>query len=218
LEGGIALLAYVGRRLVSMIPGLLGITVITFIISHILPGNPALMMAGDQSTPEEIEKFKVSMGLNKPLFVQFFNYLDQLVHGNLGFAWHTGHSVSHDFLTRIPATIELTLASLVIAVVVAIPVGVFAAVRKESVFDHIARVFSLIGACTPGFWLGLMLIYIFYAKLGWAPPPLGRIGQDVNSPTHITGLYVVDSLVSGDMEALRSTLSHLVLPASGVST
>lgn len=86
MEGGIALLAYVGRRLVSMIPGLLGITVITFIISHILPGNPALMMAGDQSTPEEIEKFKVSMGLNKPLFVQFFNYLDQLVHGNLGFA------------------------------------------------------------------------------------------------------------------------------------
>jgi peptide/nickel transport system permease protein len=141
-----------------------------------------------------------------------------LLQGNLGFAYHTGHTVLSDFATRFPATIELTLASVIIAICVAIPVGIIAATRKESFMDHISRVFSLIGACVPIFWLGLLFIYIFYSILGWAPAPMGRISGDLNPPTHITGLYVVDSLMTGDMVALKSSLAHLLLPAICLST
>ncbi|PYI56219.1 ABC transporter permease [Paenibacillus flagellatus] len=209
---------YIVRRIVFMIPGLIGIALITFIISRVLPGDPAVMLAGEQAPPAVVEKIRQEMGLNDPLYIQFFDYIGQLVRGNLGFAWHTGHSVLSDFATRFPATLELTIASFLIAVLVAVPVGIVAATKKESAIDHISRVFSLIGACVPVFWLGLMLIYFFYSKLGWAPAPLGRIGEDINPPTHVTGLYVLDSLLSGDFIALKQSISHLILPAICLST
>ncbi|MFC9711485.1 ABC transporter permease [Paenibacillus sp. NPDC056933] len=210
--------AYTLRRLLQMIPALIGIVVITFILSRVLPGDPAIVMAGEQATDDVIAKIRMDMGLDKPLIVQFFSYVGQLLQGNLGFAYHTGHTVLSDFGTRFPATIELTLASVIIAICVAIPVGIIAATRKESFVDHISRVFSLIGACVPIFWLGLLFIYIFYSILGWAPAPMGRISGDLNPPTHITGLYVVDSLMTGDMVALKSSLAHLLLPAICLST
>ncbi|MDN8592822.1 ABC transporter permease [Paenibacillus sp. 11B] len=210
--------AYTLRRLLQMIPALIGIVVITFILSRVLPGDPAIVMAGEQATDDVIAKIRMDMGLDKPLFVQFFSYVGQLLQGNLGFAYHTGHTVLSDFATRFPATIELTLASVIIAICVAIPVGIIAATRKESFIDHISRVFSLIGACVPIFWLGLLFIYIFYSILGWAPAPMGRISGDLNPPTHITGLYVIDSLMTGDMVALKSSLAHLLLPAICLST
>lgn len=209
---------YTIRRLIQMIPALLGIVIITFIISRVLPGDPAVMLAGEQATPETIENIRKSMGLDQPLYIQFFHYTSGLLQGNLGEAYHTGQSVASDFATRFPATIELALASLIVAILVAIPVGILAATRKESIIDHISRVFSLIGACMPIFWIGLLFIYIFYATLGIAPAPMGRISNDLNPPTHITGLYVVDSLLSGDFVALKSSISHLILPAICLST
>ncbi|MFB5675852.1 ABC transporter permease [Paenibacillus terreus] len=209
---------YTIRRLIQMIPALLGIVIITFIISRVLPGDPAVMLAGEQATPETIENIRKSMGLDQPLYTQFFHYIGGLLQGNLGEAYHTGQSVASDFATRFPATIELALASLIVAILVAIPVGILAATRKESIVDHISRVFSLIGACMPIFWIGLLFIYIFYATLGIAPAPMGRISNDLNPPTHITGLYVVDSLLSGDFVALKSSISHLILPAICLST
>lgn len=134
-----------------MIPALLGIVVITFILSRVLPGDPALVMAGEQATDDVINRIRQDMGLDQPLFVQFFTYVWQLLQGDLGFAYHTGHTVASDFASRFPATIELTLASIVIAICVAIPVGIIAATKKESFIDHISRVFSLIGACVPIF-------------------------------------------------------------------
>lgn len=209
---------YTIRRLIQMIPALLGIVIITFIISRVLPGDPAVMLAGEQATPETIENIRKSMGLDQPLYTQFFHYIGGLLQGNLGEAYHTGQSVASDFATRFPATIELALASLIVAILIAIPVGILAATRKESIVDHISRVFSLIGACMPIFWIGLLFIYIFYATLGIAPAPMGRISNDLNPPTHITGLYVVDSLLSGDFVALKSSISHLILPAICLST
>ncbi|UFJ39806.1 ABC transporter permease [Brevibacillus humidisoli] len=209
---------YILRRLLLMIPGLMGIVIITFILSRVLPGDPAIMLAGEQAPPDVVEKIREEMGLNDPLYVQFFHYVGQLLQGDLGFAWHTGHTVLEDFATRFPATLELTLVSILIAILVAIPVGVVAATRKESVIDHISRVFSMIGACVPIFWLGLILIYIFYSNLGWAPAPMGRISGDINPPTDITGLYIVDSLLTGDMVALKESLAHILLPAICLST
>ncbi|AIQ10829.1 ABC transporter permease [Paenibacillus durus] len=212
------MLVYSVRRLGQMIPALLGIILITFILSRVLPGDPAVMLAGEQATPDVIEKIRQDMGLDKPLYSQFIDYLGMLARGDLGDAYHTGHSVASDFASRFPATVELTLFSILIAILVAIPVGIIAATRKESVIDHISRVFSLIGACVPIFWLGLILIYIFYSKLGWAPPPMGRISGDLNPPTDITGLYVLDSLLSADFVALKSSIIHLLLPAICLST
>jgi len=207
------LLQFITRRLLYLIPSLLGIVLITFILSRVLPGDPALMIAGEQAPQHVVENIRAQLGLNEPLYVQFGAYIKQLAQGDLGIAWHTGHTVLEDFAVRLPATIELGFASLLIALLVAIPVGIVAATKKESIVDHISRVFSLIGACMPVFWLGLLLILFFYSKLGIAPAPMGRIGGDILPPTSITGLYLVDSLLTADWVAFKQSLSHLILPA-----
>ncbi|MEK3915752.1 ABC transporter permease [Paenibacillus sp. FSL H7-0331] len=209
---------YILRRLLLMIPGLMGIVFITFFLTRILPGDPAMMMAGMEAPISVIEKIRQDMGLNDPLYKQFIHYVMQLLHGDFGFAWHTGHTVWDDFSSKFPATLELTIASFIIALLIALPVGIIAATKKESIIDHVSRVFSLIGSCVPSFWLGLILIYVFYSKLNWVPAPLGRIGRDINPPSHVTGLYVIDSLLSGDFIALTQTLTHLLLPAFCLST
>ncbi|MBN3525337.1 ABC transporter permease [Paenibacillus apiarius] len=207
------MLQFITRRLLYLIPSLLGIVLITFILSRVLPGDPALMIAGEQAPQHVVENIRAQLGLNDPLYVQFGAYIKQLSQGDLGVAWHTGHTVLEDFAVRLPATIELGFVSLLIALLVAIPVGIVAATKKESIVDHISRIFSLIGACMPVFWLGLLLILFFYSKLGIAPAPMGRIGGDILPPTHITGLYLVDSLLTADWVAFKQSLSHLLLPA-----
>ncbi|WP_152397530.1 ABC transporter permease [Paenibacillus guangzhouensis] len=212
------MLQFITKRIVYLIPSLIGIVLITFILSRVLPGDPALMIAGEQAPQSVVDNIRMELGLNDPLYVQFGTYVKQLVQGDLGTAWHTGHTVVEDFATRLPATLELAIASLLIALIVAIPVGIVAATRKESALDHISRVFSLIGACMPVFWLGLLLILLFYSKLGIAPAPMGRIGNDILPPTNITGLYLVDSLLTADWVAFRQSLSHLILPAICLSS
>jgi len=207
------LLKYALRRIAMMIPSIAGIVMITFILTRILPGDPALMITGEQALPEFVDKVREEYGFNQPLYIQLWDYIKQLLRGDLGFAWHTGHSVADDFVSRFPATLELTLASMFVALIVAIPLGIAAASRQNSIFDHIARVLSFIGSSVPIFWLGLLLITLFYSKLGWLPAPMGRISGGINPPTHITGLYVLDSLLSWDMIALKSSLHHLILPA-----
>ncbi|GIP23534.1 ABC transporter permease [Paenibacillus sp. J22TS3] len=207
------MLKYALRRLAMMIPSIAGIVMITFILTRILPGDPALMITGEQALPEFVNKVREEYGFNQPLYIQLWDYIKQLFRGDLGFAWHTGHSVVSDFVSRFPATLELTLASMLVALIIAIPLGIAAASRQNSIFDHIARVLSFIGSSVPIFWLGLLLITLFYSKLGWLPAPIGRITGDLNPPTHITGLYVLDSLLSWDMAALKSSLQHLILPA-----
>lgn len=201
------------RRLLSMFPALLGVVVCIFLLTRVLPGDPARTLAGEQADPTTVEQIRVQMGLDAPLPVQFFRYTGDLLHGDLGFAWHTGHPVLDDFATRLPATVELALFALVIAMLVGVPVGILSATHRDRPVDHVTRVFSLIGASMPVFWLGLMVIFIFYNRLGVEPAPLGRIAQHVNPPTTITGLFVLDSLLSGDMAALRSSLSHIIWPA-----
>ncbi|WP_255807442.1 ABC transporter permease [Cohnella mopanensis] len=204
---------YVLKRIAMMIPSVAGIIIITFILTRVLPGDPALMITGEQALPEFVDKVREEYGFNEPLFIQLWDYIKQLFKGDLGFAWHTGHSVASDFVSRFPATLELTLASMAIALVVAVPLGIVAASKQNSIVDHISRVLSIIGSSVPIFWLGLLLITLFYSKLGWLPAPIGRISGNVNPPTHITGLYVADSLLSWDMVAFKSSLHHLLLPA-----
>jgi len=207
------LLAYAIRRIAMMVPSLAGIIVITFILTRVLPGDPALMITGEQALPEFVDKVRAQYGFDQPLLVQLWEYLKQLARGDLGYAWHTGHPVASDFITRFPATLELTLSSMIIALIVALPLGILGAAKQNSVFDHIARFLSFVGSSVPIFWLGLLLIALFYSKLGWLPAPVGRISDGIYPPTHVTGLYVVDSLLSWDMVALKDSLLHLLMPA-----
>lgn len=204
--------AFIFRRILTMIPIFLGIVIITFIITRILPGDPALMIAGEQALPQYVDQIREEYGFNDPIYVQLWEYFKQLMTGDLGFAWHTGHSVIDDFISRFPATIELTLFSIILALIVAIPLGILAATFRNSILDYFARFLAFFGNAMPIFWLGLLLILLFYANLNWISAPFGRISENIHSPTHVTGLYFIDSLLSGDMIALKDTFIHLLLP------
>lgn len=196
-----------------VIPTLLGVTIITFTFTYLLPGNPAMVKAGPFATPEYLALMEKEMGLDKPIYVQYWRYLSGVMQGDLGQSSSTGRPVLEDFKQRIPATLELTLASLLIAIGIGIPLAVLSAVRRDSLVDHISRLLGVGGVAMPTFWTGLLLLYIFFYHLGVAPPPLGRLSPGVSPPPFITGLYTVDSLLTGNFRALASSFHNLLLPA-----
>jgi peptide/nickel transport system permease protein len=165
------------------------------------------------ATPEYIAEMERRMGLDRPVVVQYWRYVSGVVRGDLGESATTGRPVMQDLLQRVPATLELTLASLVVALGIGIPLGVVAAVRRDGWIDHVSRLLGVGGVAMPTFWTGLLVLYVFFYKLGVAPPPLGRLSAGVSVPATITGLYAVDALLTADWPALRSALAQLVLPA-----
>lgn len=204
---------YVAKRLALAVPTLLGVTVITFTLTYLLPGNPALVKAGPLATPQHIAEMEKQMGLDQPVAVQYWRYLRGLLRGDLGESATTGRPVLRDLLQRVPATLELTLASLLVAIAAGIPLGVIAAVRRDGIVDHVSRLLGVGGVAMPTFWTGLLALYVFFYALDVAPPPLGRLGRGITAPTAITGLYTVDALLTGDWRALGSAAHQLVLPA-----
>ncbi len=196
-----------------VIPTLVGVTIITFTLAYLLPGNPAMVKAGPFATPEHLAAMEKEMGLDRPVYVQFWRYISGVARGDLGQSSSTGRQVLEDFVQRIPATLELTLASLLIAVGIGIPLAVVSAVRRDSLLDHICRIIGVGGVAMPTFWTGILLLYVLFYQLGLAPPPLGRLSPGVSAPTAITGLYTIDSLLTANYPALVSSLHHLLLPA-----
>src|SRR5580704_4934022 len=190
-----ALVLYILRRLLSVVPTLLGVTLISFLLTYLLPGNPALVKAGALATPEYVAEIERQMGLDRPVWVQYGRYVAGLFHGDLGESASTGRPVLDDFLQRLPATLELTLASLILALMIGLPLGVLAAVHRDSLVDHIGRIVGVAGVAMPTFWTGLLFVYVFFYMIGWAPPPLGRLASGLTPPPPITGLYVVDSVL-----------------------
>jgi peptide/nickel transport system permease protein len=204
---------YFLRRLSLVIPTLLGVTIITFTLTYVLPGNPAVVKAGPLVSPEVVKELEKEMGLDQPAWVQYGRYISGVLRGDLGQSASTGRPVLQDFRQRLPATLELTLASLLIALVIGIPLGVQSAVHRDTAIDHVGRIVGVAGVAMPTFWTGLLGLYFFFYLLGVAPPPLGRLGSGIEPPTAITGLYVVDSLLTGNWKALGSSLHQLMLPA-----
>jgi len=204
---------YFLNRVLLIVPTLFGVTVITFTLTYLLPGNPALVKAGPLATPEHVAEMERRMGLDRPVVVQYWRYISGVVRGDLGESATTGRPVMQDLLQRVPATLELTLASLLVALGVGIPLGVLAAVRRDGWVDHVSRLLGVGGVAMPTFWTGLLVLYVFFYKLGVAPPPLGRLSAGASAPTAITGLYTVDALLTANWGALRSALAQLVLPA-----
>ncbi len=208
-----AFLAYFLRRLSLVIPTLVGVTLITFTLTYVLPGNPAVVKAGPLVSPEMVKELEKQMGLDQPAWVQYGRYIGGILHGDLGESSSTGRPVLQDFKQRLPATLELTLASLLIALVLGIPLGVQSAVHRDTAIDHIGRIVGVAGVAMPTFWTGLLALYVFFYLLGVAPAPLGRLGPGIEPPHAITGLYVVDSLLTGNWTALGSALHQLMLPS-----
>jgi peptide/nickel transport system permease protein len=162
--------------------------------------------------PEAVRAATERWGLDKPLPEQYLIYLGNLLQGNLGTSFKTKNPVAHDLITFLPATIELSIGSFIFAILLGLPLGIISAVKSDSLIDHITRVISLLGASMPPFWSGLLVLFVFYYKLGLAPGP-GRIDSRLGTPPTVTGFFLIDSLVAGNMPAFWSSLGHLVLPS-----
>lgn len=190
-----------------------GVCVITFIISHLIPGDPARLLAGDRASEEIVRHIRQQLGLDLPLWQQFARYVDALLHGDLGTSIRTGRPVLEDLKTFFPATLELAFCALLIALLVGIPLGVLSAVYRNRWTDHLVRLMALTGISTPAFWLGLGVIVLFYGKLDWLPGS-GRLDDWFDPPTRVSGFYLLDSLLEGNVEVFFNALQHLILPAA----
>jgi dipeptide transport system permease protein len=201
------------KRMMMAVPSLIGVVIVTFLLTRALPGDPAAYFAGPAATTEAIQQIRVKLGLDKPLYIQFVRYVDDLAHGDLGNSLTTGQPVGQEIKTRLPASAELTLLGLIVSVLIAVPLGILAATRPNSIIDHACRVIATAGVSLPVFFTGLILIYVFYYHLGWAPPPLGRLDIFFSPPPHVTGFYLIDSLIAGDGALFVASLKQLILPA-----
>jgi peptide/nickel transport system permease protein len=192
---------------------LFGLVLVTFLIGRVMPIDPVIAIAGDHAPPDVMERIRLELGLDRPLLVQFWIYVVNLAHGNLGRSVMTTHTVVDDIIHFFPATIELATAAVIAAVAIGIPLGVFAAVKQGTRIDHAIRVFCLAGQSVPVFLLALLCLLVFYASLGWAP---GTGRQDVifEGDVHVvTGFLTIDSLLDGDWDAFHDALAHLAQPA-----
>jgi peptide/nickel transport system permease protein len=206
------LVSFAVNRLFWMVPTLLGASLIMFCLTVLIPGDPALPRLGNFATAEPLQQRRAEMGLDKPAHRRYWLYLQGLLRGDLGRSWRTGDTVVNDLKARLPATLELGLYSAILSIAVGIPIGVLTAVRRDALLAYGGALYGIIGVAMPPFWLGLILVYVCYYLLGIAPAPTGRLDMLVTPPPTTTGLYVVDSLLAGDLEALWSSASHLVLP------
>jgi peptide/nickel transport system permease protein len=205
------LLRFVVRRLLLLVPILVGLSILVFLWIRILPGGPAQALLGERGTAEQEAQIERQYGLDEPIHVQYWKYVQTVVRGDLGDSIATRRPVTEELKQRFPATIELALAAMFFSIVFGIPLGFFAAKKHGSPFDHASLVLSLLGISIPIFFLAIILKYIFAVKLGWLPT-VGRISVLIDLE-HPTNFYVLDALIAGDMEALWDVLKHLVLPA-----
>lgn len=201
------------KRLLGAVPALIGVIVVTFVLTRALPGDPAAYFAGASGSQEAIEEVRVKLGLDRSLPEQFFLYVRDLARGDWGSSLTTGQPVLTEIGERLPASLELTLVGLLLAVVIAIPLGVLAATRPGSWIDHLCRGITTAGVSLPTFFTGLLLAYIFYFLLGWAPSPLGRLDPYTSAPDFVTGFYLIDSLIARDLETFAAAAAQLALPA-----
>ncbi len=206
--------AFILRRLLLIIPVLIGITVVTFVVSHAVPADPIAANLGQraQEDPAVVGQFRHEWGLDQPLPRQYATYVWNILHGDLGISISTRDPVTADLKQYFPATVELSVAALLFALLAGVPLGVIAATHRDRPADHISRGLSLVGVATPTFWLGLILLVIFYDKLGWAPGP-GQLDSDYSPPPVHTGMIIIDSIIAGDSDDLQNSLEHLILPA-----
>lgn len=210
------MLAFMLKRLLLLVPIMLGVTLVVFAAIHAVPGDAAHLMLGEKATAESLAALRKELGLDQPLHVQYLTFLGHLLQGDLGRSVQTGNPVTLELMERFPATVELALAALFIALAVGVPLGVIAAVRRNTWVDYLAMSGSLLGVSMPIFWLGLVLMMVFSAFLGWLPFSQ-RADILVTIPT-VTGFMLIDTVLAGDAWAFQDAIAHLLLPAVTLST
>jgi ABC-type dipeptide/oligopeptide/nickel transport system permease component len=202
---------YALRRFAAALPTLLAIVSFVFVLVRLAPGDPAALLAGDRATQEDVERIRAAWGLDQPLQVQYLRFLSRAIQGDLGQSMTMGEPVRDLILARLPATLELAAISLVLSLVLALPLGIVSAARRNSWIDHAGMMLALTGISVPSFWLGILGILLFSVTLGWLPVG-GRIDFALRVPT-VTGFLTLDTLLAGNIAALGSVLLHLALPA-----
>ncbi len=202
------------RRISHMVLVLLGISILIFFLARILPGDPARLTLGPEATKEQVQNLRHQLGLDKPIYIQYYMFLKDLMRGKLGVSLITKRDVSKDLLQRFPATLELVCFAMTLAIIIGIPLGVESALHKDKFIDYFSRIFAFTGVSMPRFWLGIMLQLIFAYVLSLFPLT-GRISG--MPPRHITGLYILDSILTGNGRAFVDSLSHIILPATTLS-
>lgn len=203
---------FIVRRIAGLLLVMVGVSIITFALAHLVPIDPAAAALGQNARDEQIEAYRQQLGLDRPVVEQYLIYVGNLLRGDFGVSIRTRRPVVDDLLDFLPATIELSLAALVVSIFVGIPLGIAAALRRNSWVDALARMLALVGGSVPIFYLGLLLIGLFYRQLQWLPGP-GRLDSTMEPPETITSMYSVDALLTGNWEVLQNSLYHLILPA-----
>src|ERR1700756_5548679 len=210
-------LKYISRRLLVLIPQLLLISIITFTLVRMMPGDPARLELGPLAPEEGVELLRHQLRLAQPLPQQYIAYLERMIHGDFGRSWVNSSSVAQDLLIRAPATLELIAAGMLIVLLVLVPIALLSASPSRGWLARAAQRISfgygLLAGALPDFWLGLVLIFVFFSVLGWAPGPEGRLAILDLPPERVTGSYIVDTLLAGNLDSFESALSHLALPA-----
>lgn len=210
------MLAYIVRRILVLIPTLLGMSIIVFFMLHLTPGDPAELLLGERATDEALAQVRRHLGLDRPIHVQYGMFLKRLLQGDLGETIWTRQKVWTEITQRFPATFELSLAALCISCVLGIVLGIISATRQYSIFDYLSMIGALIGVSMPIFWLGLVFMLVFSIHLGWLPLS-GRLSVGVELET-ITNFYLIDAVITRNWVAFRDALWHIVMPAFTLST
>ena len=207
-------LAVIGKRVLSALPILFGVVLITFLLVRVLPGDPAAFFASSPNAGKaEVESLRKQLGLDKGLPEQYVIYLRGLASGEMGFSLVSGQPVVKDLKERLPATMELAAIAFILGCGIAIPLGVVSALRQGSWVDHLCRLLTSVGAAMPTFFFGLLLILVFYFFLGWSPEPIGRLPAGMDGPPRVTGSLIVDAVITGQWTTLRVALAQILLPA-----
>ncbi|WP_331774382.1 ABC transporter permease [Sulfurospirillum sp. 1612] len=208
--------SYIIKRLLWSIPTLFGVSLLVFFMIHLSPGDPAIMLLGDHANKTSVEKVRKEMGFDKPLYVQYLIFANRALHGDFGKSLKSKQPVIQEFKDRFPATVELAGVAMILAIIFGIGAGVVSAIKRYSIFDYSSMFVALAGVSMPVFWLGLVMIYFFSVKLGWLPVS-GRLSYEFDID-HITGFYLIDSLLTNNYEAFWDALKHLILPAIALGT
>jgi peptide/nickel transport system permease protein len=206
------MLRFILRRIAGLIFVLFGVSIITFALSQVVPIDAAAAALGQNAREDQIQAYRKELGLDRPAVVQYFSYLGRLFQGDLGKSIRTRRPVADDLRDFFPATLELSIAAMIVAIILGISLGVVSAVRRNGLLDGAARVFALVGGSLPIFFVGLLMLALLYSRLRWLPGP-GRLDAVLTPPPRFTGMYTIDSLLAGDWRLLKNSLYHLVLPA-----
>jgi len=205
---------YLARRVVLTVILAFGMTLVTFTLTNLVPGDPVAAALGQRAAddPEIVARFRAEYGLDKPLPLQYLAYLGRLLQGDLGHSWQTHHPVAEDLARAVPATMEIAIPTIVMAAVIGLLFGAASAYRRGRMTDQALRLVSLVGISVPTFWMSILCFYIFYYRLGWAPGS-GRLTPGVAAPPKVTGMYTVDALLAGNLRTFTDAAAHIALPS-----